>query len=85
MGKINRSELLRSLVEDAEGYDGKEEWRESKKQRRLKSLRESKSPKGKDTRRAWKLQRAIRHGEYPFGEDKKTNRNEDIEHDNNEY
>jgi hypothetical protein len=65
VSKITRSEFLRELVEDAEGYDGREEWREAKKQRRLKSLRESKSPKNKDTqRRAWKIQRAIRHGDF---------------------
>ena len=62
--KVNRAELLREIVEDAEGYNGKDEWREKRKQRTLKPLKESKEPKGKDKRRAWKLAREIRRGEY---------------------
>ena len=63
---------------------GRDEWREEKKQRHLKSLKESKSPRGKDKRRAWNLQRAIRRGDYDFfGKETKQNnkQNEDYEDD----
>ena len=85
MGKVNRAEVLRSLVEDAEGYNGRDEWREEKKQRTLKSLRESIKTKGgpKDKRRAYKLQRAIRRGEFdPSGSnDTKSQTHEEYEED----
>ena len=83
MGKMTRADILRELVEDASEQNGKDEWREGKKDRSFKSLRESKSPKDKGKRRAWKLQRAIQHGEYDFtgSKDKKLNRNEEFEND----
>ena len=83
MGKVNRADVLRSLLEDAEGYSGRDEWREEKKQRNLKSLHESNKTKGRDKRRAYKLQRAIRRGEFdPSGSnDTKSQTHEDYEED----
>lgn len=89
--RITRSELLREMVEEYsiindnsdEDASGRSEWREEKKKRLLKSLRENKSPKGKDKRRSWNIQRAIRRGEYNFSgtTDKQKNNNEDINDD----
>ncbi len=76
--KITRAEVLRELVE--EGYSSaREEWRNTKKERRLKPVREGKTPKEqKDQRRIWKLQRSIRRGEYDVTGEKKT-KDEDVE------
>jgi hypothetical protein len=75
VAKITRSDLLRELVEDAEGYEGKDEWRENKRNRRVKPIREPKSSKIKDKRRAWKVQRSIKMGEF-FDSSKTTDSNE---------
>ncbi len=88
MGKVTRAEVLRELLEDSEGYNGnRNEWREEKRQRRFKSLRESKDLLLKqDTRRARNIQRAIRHGDYDFLGEKKTgntSRNDEEEDTNN--
>lgn len=82
--RIKRADLLRELVEDAEGYTNRDEWRSAKRNRPVKSFRESSTPKGtKDKRRAWRLQRALRHGELDFqGNDtNKTSKNEDDQDD----
>ncbi len=79
--KLNRADIIRELVEEIDNLSDKREWRKGKKGfQEVKSLRESKSPKGKDKRRAWKLARAVRRGEYDFtGEKTKQNTHEDLE------
>lgn len=88
MAKLKRAELLSKLVEDAEGYDytddGRDEWRDGKRQRKMKSFRESNdtSKSSKDKRRAYNIQRAIRRGDYDFGvQENKTPQSLDNEDD----